>query len=324
MKTIGRRASFGIAKEDVRGTAQVPDFWIGWATITDPDDIVEYVEDSASVGRIEEIDGASIIRKHGALGWSAKIKHDHFGLVLLSFAGTDTPVARGSPNTAVIDHTISIAQTVTHQSLSLTLKDPNVDYCFPNAVVNTIDINCDPGNYIMYTATTLSKESESISSTPALTDIKDWVPQMVTFKHAANQAALDAASAVVIRSFSIQLAANAIVEEGLGSVGPVDVLNQTVRISGTITKTYTDETFKTYQDDNTFRALRFDINGTETIGTNAHPELKIDLHQVYFSEWKKDMNQNGILTESMNFTAMLSYADAKMATIVLSNLITAY
>lgn len=324
MKTIGRKGHLWIGKEASRGTADTPDYYIPWATISNPDDIVEYARNTASIGRLEQIDGADVVKIHGEPGWSAKLKVDHFGLVLLSWGGTDTPVARSAPNAAVYDHTISINQTVQHQSLTVGLKDDNVDYCFPNAMINTLEINAEVGTYIMYTVTTMSKASVSASTTPSYTAQKDLKPQQVVFKHAANQAGLNAASPVVIRSFNIQFNANTMTEDNLGSVSPTDVLNQTVTITGTITKTYNDEVFKGYQDAGTYRALRFDIISNETIGTSANPELKIDLPQVFISGWKKDMNQDGVEQETFNFEATISIADAKMAEIVLTNLIASY
>lgn len=324
MKTAGRKSHLWIGKEAVRGTADTPDFYIPWATITNPDDIVTYVRNTASLGRLEQIDGADIVKKHGEPGWSAKLKVDHFGLVLLAWGGTDVPVAKSAPNASVYDHTITINQTVQHQSLTVGIKDDNVDYCFPNAMINTLEINAEVGNYIMYTVTTMSKASVSASTTPSYTAKRDLLPQQVVFKHAANQAALDAASPVIIRGFNIQFNANTMTEDNLGSVSPTDVLNQTVVITGTITKTYSDETFKAYQDAGTYRALRFDIISDEVIGTSANPELKIDLYRAFISGWKKDMNQDGIEQETFNFEATLSITDAKMAQLILTNLIAAY
>lgn len=324
MKTAGRKSHLWIGKEAVRGTADTPDFYVPWATISNPDNITEYARNTASVGRLEQIDGADVIKIRGEVGFSAKIKDDWFGLVLLSLLGTDSPVARVAPNTAVYDHTYSVNQTVQHQSLTIGIKDDNVDYAFPNAVVGSLKITADTGNYVMATVTTMSKGSVSATTTPSYTAKKDFKPQQLVFKHAANQASLDAASAVSIRSFSIDFNTNVMAEENLGSVSPTDILNQTVTITGSITKTYTDETFKGYQDAGTYRALRFDFISDEVIGTSANPELKIDLHQAFISGWSKDLAQDGNVTETFNFEATLSLTDAKMATVILTNLVTAY
>lgn len=323
-KQIGRQASFGIGKESVRGTAVAPTYWIPWMTPTSVDDKVATIVNETSLARLEASDGYAITRKFAEFGWDTKMKDSHIGLIFLSLFGTVGSVAKSAPNAAVYDHTFSILQSVQHPSLTIAYKDQNTDVRLPNAVVNTFKINYERESYITYSLATYSKPSESASNTVAHTQENDFLPQHFTFKNATTQAGLDAASAVKVRSATLEFSQNLMFEDNLGDTSPNDILNQSFSVKGTVTLVHNATTFSTIQNAGTYQALRFDLLHTATIGTSSNPELKIDLHRASITNYAKSLPLNEIVTESFDFEGHYSLTDSKMVTAILTNLITAY
>src|SRR5438552_3490237 len=123
---IGRQIELGIAKETVRGTAKTTaDRWIKNVTAN----VVpkaQKVIDNATRGKFEDADQQRLVRSWYE-GDIESIAHaDALGFFFLNLYGTDTPVAKGAPNTAVFDHTFSLSQSPQHNSMTLFLKDGGV------------------------------------------------------------------------------------------------------------------------------------------------------------------------------------------------------
>lgn len=324
-KFVGRQAIVGIGKESVRGTAVAPTYYVPTMEITNSDSRIRSVKNETAIARIEASDGFSVIGKFGELGWKTKMKDRHFGLVCLSCLGTVGSVAKSAPNAVVYDHTFTVLQNAQHPSLTVAYEDPNVDVSFANAVVSSIKINAEVNNYIMYEVTTMSKAAATSTNTPAITAENDFLPQNIVFKKATTAAGLDAASAVSIRNFSLEIKNNCMYDDVLGTTDPADVLNQSFEVNGSISLTHNDTTYSVLQNAGTLQAFRFDmINSAVTIGTSANPELKIDLNSCSITNYNKKISLNDIVEESFDFTAHYSITDSKMITIVLTNLVASY
>lgn len=322
-KFIGRQASLGIGKESVRGTAVVPTYWVPWMELS-ADTKVEAVVDETSLARLEDSDAMNIVSKFGEISWKTKLKQTHIGLVLLSLFGTVASVAKSAPNAAVYDHTFSVQQGTQHASLTATIKDSNQDLAYANGVIDSLKLTAEIGNYVMYEASMMSKGHASASTTVAHVQEKDFVPQMLTFKRATTQAGLDGASATVIRNVSIEFKQNVMKEDVLGNVAPNDILNQSFEISGSITLIHNNADFQDLQNNETYNAFRIDLVHPDTIGTSSNPELKIDLHRVRVTNYERKYNLDDMVEESFDFKALYSLTDSKMATVILTNLATAY
>ncbi len=323
-KIIGRQDSIGIGKESSRGSAIAASYWVPWMELK-LDSMVDTVTNEASLGVLESSDAQAITRKFGEATIKTKIKDKHFGLLLLSLLGTDTPVAKAGGNSAVYDHTFSVAQSTQHQSLTISHKNLNENERFANAVVDTIKISAKPGDYAYYEAKLMSFAGASASNTVAHSQENDFLASMMTFKKATTQAGLTAATAIGIREMTMEISQNIMPEYVLGTVAPNDFLTQDISIKGSVTLVHNDTTFLDMQNNETYNAFRFDlINTGVTIGASANPELQIDLHRIRVTNYDKKRKLNNIIEESFDFTAHYSLTDAKMITLVLTNLVASY
>lgn len=318
-KLIGRQYSVGVGKESSRGTAVASAMWVPHIDL-DFEDRVKTAINEVSIARIEGSDGEEVTAKYGEVTLGSKILDQTLGYFLLSLMGTVGSVAKSAPNTAVYDHTFSVAQSTQHQSLTLALKSTNDDVAIPNAVVDSLKITADMNNYVMFEAHALGKPSASASSTVSITAQNHFTNKHVTFKNASAQSGLDGASAVTIKSFSLELACPTVLEEVLGSTPVNDVLNGQFEVSGSVTLTHNASTYRDLMLAGTYQALRFDILNTDvTIGTSSNPELKIDLHRCLINNYQRSLGLNDIVEETFDFKGHYSLTDSKMITAILTN-----
>lgn len=318
---IGRQVAVGIGREATRGTADAIDYWLPWMEAT-IETRIERALNESSIARIEDSDGADIVSKWGEGTIKGKMKDQSFGMLLLSLFGTDTPaeVEAGT----VYDHVYSVEQTVQHDSLTIAVKDANLDEAYPNAVVDSIKLDVEMGNYVMMEASFMSKPDESDSNTVSIISERDFVPQMFEFKHANAQSGLGGASAVSIRNMSIEIRSNVMREDVLGSVSPNDILNQSFVVEGSITLIHNGTTFESLQNNDTYQAMRFDITHTDTIGAASNPRLRIDLYRAKIFDYERSNSQNDIIEESFSFKAYYSLTDSKMLDVILRNTVASY
>lgn len=327
-KGIGRLLQFGIARESTRGTAPASaTFWIPWGEL-DLEEKDTKVIDEQSRGVIEDSVGQSIVKQWAEGVLKAPIGDKHFPLLLYAVCGTLVTTDNPDTDVTVKDHTLSVQQGSQHQSLALYLDDPLAaqDYTHPLAVITTLDIAYEQGKFLEYSANLKAKKGTAGALTPATTSENRFLPHNLTFKVAATQAGLDAAGALKIKSASLRFNQNIEDDDVLGSIAPNDFLNKQFSVEGELEALWENETdYKTLALAATVKALRFDLKNTGVvIGTAANPEIKIDLHSVIFKEITKPLRLNDVVTQRVSFKAHYNTTDAKLLTIVCTNVQASY
>ncbi len=322
MKGIGRLFGVGIAKESTRGTAaSSAGFWIPFSEGASEEKDQKVINDQ-TIGVIEDSVGQSIVKQWSEVTIKAPIGDAHFPLLLFSFLGSMANALHGS-ETIVYDHTITVAESSQHQSLTTFLHDPlaSADYKYANAVASQLEIDYVLGQFLSYNATLKAKKGSSASSfSPSYTAENRFLPPHMTFKLATNLAGLNAASATQIKSLKLKIAKNLEDDDVLGNLSPNDFLNKQFAIEGEVQLLWNDETFKNLALAATPQAMRLDlINNGVTIGSAANPELKIDLAAVVFKEITRPFKINDLVSQTLQFKAHYSASDAKMVSIVATN-----
>ena len=327
-KGIGKLFQIGVAKESVRGTAQSAATY--WPAISDaaPEEKIENAVDAQSYGVIE--DSVSQTRTKNWMDGSinAPVTDQSFVLMLLSLLGTDAP-ALHSGETTVYDHVLTVAQNAQHQSLTIFVHDPlsGQDYSHALGVVHKVDIEYALKDFIKYAASILGQQGVQKSSfTPSQSAENRFVPQYLTFKTASNLAGLNAATPIAIRNLKLSIDDNVESQDVLGNVAPADFLNKEFKIEGTLEAIWQNESdFKTNTIANTPQAMRLDlINSAVTIGTAAHPEIKIDLAKVYFTDFSRPIKTKDLVYQTLKFKAAYSISDTHMVKITCTNTVASY
>lgn len=326
-KAIGRQIQFGIARETVRGTAEVAaSFWIPWDELS-LDDKDERILSDQTRGLIETSVTESIIKRWVEAEIKAPLDDTIFPLILNAVLGTLVTSDNADTNPVVKDHTLTVAQSIQHQALTLFLDDPAAgqDYRFALGMVTGLEIMYEKGKFISYSAQLKARTGATSTLTPASTASNRFLPHHVVFKMATLQSGLTAASATVLKSANISFKPTVVDDDVLGSISPADFNNTDFEIEGTIELMFADETQKTLALAATKRALRFDIINTDVIiGASTNPSIRIDLHNATFRPITRAFKQGEYVIQTIAFKAHYDLTDAKMITAVGANITAAY
>jgi hypothetical protein len=313
----------GIAKEAVRGTAETSATYYLPKLSVSVDDKIEQAVDESSIGVIEDSPNAVTVAKFAEGEIEGNILDKSFGLLLLSAMGGVSTT--GPSQTTVYTHTFSVAQDAQHEALTLFLDDPNQDYKYPLAVLDSLEIDVALGKYATYKAGFRSKKGETATISPSYTAENHFLPQHGSIKTASAIAGLGAASAIDIRSVNLKIMNNVEDDRKLGSLDPVDILNRQFAVEGSLELVFNDNTFKTDQLADTAKAMRIELTNSDvTIGSSLNPKITIDLAKVKFGEFTRNYGNNDIVTATVAFKAFYSLTDTSMISVVLINTATSY
>lgn len=322
-KVIGRTGAIGIGVESTQGTSVAPTYWVPVQSYSF-DDKVEYVKNDSAMGRIEEYNDADIVKLWGEGEYSGKIFLNSVGAELVGvFGQSPTSAERGTSD--VYDHSYDLLNSNDHKSLTIGYEDAIQDVRFPFGMVNTWGLEVANDDYIKRTISLISKKSASATNTPAFTNEVEFIPSQISLKLASAQSGLDAASAINVTAFNMEINKNAEALYALGSNEPEDIINKQFTVTGSIELYFEDTTQRAYVFGNTHRAIRVDmIDTTIDLGTSHNPQLRFDLNEVVFEEFERGWDSNDPLKQTLNFEALYNLADGELITARLTNTVVSY
>jgi len=327
-KGIGKLFQIGVAKETTRGTAiSSASYWLAFSDVS-PEEKWENAIDAQSYGVVEDAVSETRVKNWMEGVIAAPVSDQSFVLLLLSLLGTDT-VTTHTGETVVYDHALTVAQNAQHQSLTLFVHDPLAaqDYSHALGVIHKIDLNYILKDFVNYSAAIMGQQGAQKSTfSPSQSVENRFAPQHLTFKTASSLSGLNAATAIAVKSLKLTIDDSVESQDVLGNVAPVDFLNKEFKVEGTIEAIWQNESdFKTNAVANTPQALRLDlINPSVTLGSAAHPEIKIDLAKVYFTEFSRPIKTKDVVYQTLKFKAVYSVSDTQMVKITCTNTVASY
>lgn len=111
----------------------------------------------------------------------------------------------------------------------------------------------------------------------------------------------------------------------VGSLTPVDFINQNFSISGSFSATFENTTYRGYHLDGTQQAIRFDLEDTDTtIGASSNPRLTINLALCTLSEFARTQGNDEVVTQTITFKGHRSQADGEAINMELVNTVADY
>ena len=302
-KYIGRLVDLGIAKEGTRGLGGAPTYWVPKATVTiDPK--ITKAKSALSYGNIGA-DGNQALK---ALVWSegdieTDMQDNSFGLFLLSLLGT---VSTAGPADSLYTHTFTLQNDAQHDSLAITVKDPNEQRQYRLSMLQSLSITATPEDTVKITASFMGKKGTDTTHSVTYTAHNKFLGRHVSLKLATDTSGLAAATALNIRSLTLNFEKNLRTDSVLGTVEPIDFLNQAFSINGEVEMDLEDDTYLDLQMDGSYRAVRVDITNNEAvIGVSAHPQFTLDLSRVHFEAWESNRPNDEISTQKFSFNALL-------------------
>jgi hypothetical protein len=325
-KGIGRLFAFGLAKESVRGTPiTTATYWLPFDDLSFDEKFDNAVADQAT-GIIENSIGEYRVKNYADGTIKLPLTDQSSGLLLLGALGAQA-VGTHAGESSVYDHTFTVGESAQHQSLTFFIHDPlsGTDYSHANGVVHKFELDAELKKFVELSLSVRAQKGASQSTfSPSLLTENRFIPQYMTFKIATAISGLSGASAIALKSIKLSIDANIEDQEVLGSVAPADFLNKEFKVEGQFEAIFQNNTdFKSIAlaTPNVGQAMLIDLINTDVnLGVvPTHPELKITLNQVFFSEYSRPIKVKDLVYQTVKFRATYKPADSAMITIVLTN-----
>lgn len=293
-KFVGRRGTLGIARETVRGTAGATPYWFPNAKMSFFDGI-ESVAEAQGLGNIADQDSFYVTFKIGQGSVDAQIYDTGLGYILMSLLGAIDVPTGGGPYT----HTYTLNQTNQAQSLTLYWKDPDRQFAFRLAVIDSLKMTVAPKGMVEYAFTIKSKKATDWTGlTPSFTSNGNkFLHQNLAVKLATNVAGIAAATRLNLTTFELDISRNTMYDEVMGTVEPIDVLSQELSVSGNFGLKLEDDTYRLLMRDNTYQSMEVKLFA------NANSSLQLQFPRVSFDTWQPDYTLGAIATQKVNFKA---------------------
>lgn len=324
MAQIGRLIDIGVGKESVRGTAVAASIWYPRMS-GDLNGRVEMLDNESAMGVLEDVNQADVVAQFAEFSLEAKVRDLGYGYFLLNLFGQVSTVAV-SGDASVKDHTFTILQNNQHPSLTLVENNAVQDLAYANAMQDSHELKIEANGYMSFTADGEAKYPTNATATPAHTDENEFVGRMVSVKFASTVAGLTGATATgKVRTASISFNKNIERVHALGSVDPEDIYNKQFGVKGELEIAWENNTFIDYMKNGTLQSMQLKATNTgKTIGTLSNPTLTFEFASVSFREISRNLDNDGIVVQTIAFNAVRSLGDGFMVRAILRNLQTAY
>ncbi len=317
---IGRKVAVGIGKETVRGTAVAATYWVRHLSL-DFKRKGEVAQNESALGVREKFSDSEITKQWAEGKLEGKVNHKSFGLILLAAFGTVIDAANG----AGYDHTYTINQSSTPQSLTLSRKDGNTDRRHALAMLKSLEVTVEAGEYVKFSADIMSKKGTDVANTVAYVTEYEFTSKHAYVKFAAAVAGLAAATASAVKSAKITLDLGVDAYFELGNTDPAEIHAMAVEVTGEIVARHSDNSYEDMYFGNTRKAMLFGFKNTDVdLGGGVNPKVEFTLEQARISDWDTSNDLDGIVEQTMGITGEFSTATGKAITALLTNDVTAY
>ena len=281
---------FGIEDPASRGTYVEPQIWVPGrspaALISEPE-LVEIRETRITGMSAQD---SEIVQKKSTGDFEFNLRVESFGFLVKSWLGGD--VTTSGIESGVYEHTFIVGDDAQHPTLSAGLV-LSQDYEYANTIVKSIAIRTPVDDVVNATANLLSpNETKRVGVAFAPTfDTKDYYfrHQDVTIKLADDEAGLDAADALCLKTFELSGDNNSRLNQCIGQIIPGDVLSLLQDMSIEFSADYLDETYRDLIIDGGQKALRIEMERSDIdyAGGN-HPKITFDFPKVKLATRTQD------------------------------------
>lgn len=319
---IGRKVAVGIGKETVRGTAVAATYWVRHLSL-DFKRKGEVAQNESALGVREKFSDSEITKQWAEGKLEGKVNHKSIGLILLGAFGTVNTAANG---TGAYDHTFTVNQSNTPQSLTLSRKDGNTDRRHALAMIKSLEITVEAGEYVKFSCDIMSKKGTDVANTVAYVTEYEFTSKHAYVKFATAVAGLAAATASAVKSAKISMDMGVDAYFELGNTDPAEIHAMAVEVTGEVVARHSDNSYEDMYFNNTRKAMLFGIKNTDvTFGTPAvSPTLEFTLEQARISDWDTSNDLDGIVEQTVGITGEFSTATGKAITAVLTNDVASY
>lgn len=301
-KFVGRRGTLGIAREVTKGVPVNPQYWLPYVTMTFFDHI-ESASEEQGMGQIADQDSFYVTMTMGEGDVEAQLYDQAIPYILMSLLGAVPVTSGGNPYT----HTFTMSNTNVVQTLSLYWTDPDRDYMFPQAVVESLKVSVSPAGIVSYTIHFKSKTARNWThQTPSFTTLgSKFLHQHLIFKLASTIGGISAATNISLKNLDLTIDRKTIFDTVMGTSEPEDILSQPMSVEGTLNLNLEDDTYRNYMLGGTYKSMQIKFL------LSANSSLDLQFPRVNFSAWEPDYKLNEIAKQKINFKANYDSANAQ-------------
>jgi len=227
-----------------------------------------------------------------------------FGLFLLAAFGN---ISSSSVSDSAYTHTFTLQNDSQHDSLTITLADPDRTDRFGLAMLDSLEITMAADDVVQYTANFKSRSArQQPAASPTYTsDYNKFMGRHTVLKLASVVGGLAAATPVNVSSLTLTISKNTVVRNALGTVWPDDILNGKFDITGEFELDLDDQTYRNLAVDTSYRAMRIQfVNNEVLLGVTSKPSLTIDLAKCYFEAWEPSLANDDFVSQKVQFRAL--------------------
>ena len=311
---IWKKISIWFGKETTRWTVVTPSIRVPKGSF-DWDEKVNTIQDESAIGVIEDAFESHLTKKWAE--WSLEMNVYANAIWLLLLATFWTVATTGSdPYT----HTFSVANTNSHQSLTLWYADDVQDKQFWLTVVDSLEISATPDEFVKANIWLKAKAPADATLTPSFSADYPLIAKQLNIKFADSIAWLSGATAICAKTLWLNITKNVEEDFCLWSIEPADFNNWVFTVEWEFEINFTDETYLDYVLWETTKSMEIKIEDTNTdLGWGIHPTLTFTLAKVAFTEIARSQWNDEIVKATLTFKALYSMSDSKMIEAVLIN-----
>lgn len=304
-KVVGRQIDVGIGAESSRGAGIAPTFALPKVNI-DIDDKALKVKTGESFGNLGADGNQAIPAKIWSQGSIEMDMMDKsFGLLLYALLGGKSV---SGPSDSAYTHTFTLANSNQHQSLAITVDQGGLnDMMYKLCMIDSMTMEMTPEGPVRLTVNFVGKRGVSSVYTASYAAYNKFIGRDLQFKVATLTSGLNAASAIPLKKLTLKFEKNLYIDHALGTVQPIDILNQNFRITGEVELDYQDRTYANLMTDGGYRAVRIVLTNTRTesvIGASTNPKFTLELSRTEFDQWEPDYKNDAIAKQKFVFTAL--------------------
>lgn len=318
-KFIGRKVESAIGIETTRGLGKTPAFSLGKIDFSLYDKTVD-ARQIDSLGHIADSVDKYVVEKY-AMGSMSGSLGAGSAVYLLGLALGTAPT-NGATSDGVTAHVVALANSNSHLSGALLVKDDNITLMHKLLMLESLDIEITLEDLVKWNAEFISKVGVTSTRTiPTYVEDYKFTKRKAVVKIANDTSGLAAATALSLKSYKLSIKKNLVRDSSLGTVEPEDILNQEISIEGELRLNYTDQTFKNYMMNADRKAMRLTLTSEKLVGATTFASLTLDLPKVDFFSWEPDAGLSDIVSQQINFKANYDLTSGLVSACTVNNAI---
>jgi len=298
----GEGIILGVGVEDTRGTWVSPQMWIPGRTPTSIKSVPEVINVAETKATGMDAQNTEIVLQKASGSFEFNVRVESFGFFLKSYLGK---ITTSGVESGVYEHTFEVlTEEPQHPSLSASLSMPTVqDYKYPLTIIGSLEIRTPIEDLVNATVEIEAGAEEKAGAdffTPTFESTDYRIRhQDITIKIAADEASLDGAEAISLKSFSSSHNANVKRNQNVGELSGVEILTGLHNMELTFSSDYLDETYRDMLEDNDDKAVRVEMKRNDiTIGNSSNPTIQINYPKVNLTARDQDRPLDDIVVDT--------------------------